>query len=288
MADRRAPASRVAGDPRRSTYNPRHVSTLPQRLRRAYAALDRDQGFAAAAAIGLLVAMFLPWYEKNVVIAGSKRFVSESISAFGAVSFVEAAIFLVAAGVIALLLARADERPFHLPGGDGTVIFGAGLWATALIFYRVFDRPDVSGEGGTVGIQWGFFVAFVAAGALAFAGQRIRAAGRPEPALPAAEPDPPPPPPQAPGSAEARSRARARSLVRDDIETAVVPRSDAQTEVVARADGDAAEVVARRDRAVRREDARRLTFELPDEAEPDAQDESPLRPGEIPRSRDEG
>ena len=84
------------------------MSGGPQRLRAASAALDRDQRFAAVAAIGLLLAMFLPWYEKNVVIAGSKSFVSDSISAFGAVSFVEAAIFLVAAGVIALLLARAD------------------------------------------------------------------------------------------------------------------------------------------------------------------------------------
>jgi hypothetical protein len=246
------------------------VSTLPKRLRTAYAALDRDQRFAAVAAIGLLLAMFLPWSEKNVVIAGSKTFASDTISAFGAVSFVEAAIFLVAAGVMALLLARADRRAFHLPGGDGTVIFAAGLWASALIFYRVFDRPDVSGEGGTVGIQWGFFVAFVAAGALAFAGQRIRVAGRPEPRLPAAEPDPPPPP--APGSAEARSRARARELVRDDVQTAVVPRSEAQTEV------------ARRDRRVTREDARRLTFEAPGDDDDPPAEPPPLRPGEIPRS----
>jgi hypothetical protein len=249
------------------------VSTLPKRLGTAYAALDRDQRFAAVAAIGLLLAMFLPWYEKNVVIAGSKTFASDTISAFGAVSFVEAAIFLVAAGVMALLLARADRRAFHLPGGDGTVIFAAGLWASALIFYRVFDRPDVSGDGGTVGIQWGFFVAFVAAGALAFAGQRIRVAGRPEPRLPAAEPEPPPPRPPAAGSAEARSRARARELVRDDVQTAVVPRSEAQTEV------------APRDRRVTREDARRLTFEAPGDDDPPAEEDPPLRPGEIPRSR---
>jgi hypothetical protein len=235
------------------------VSTLPKRLRTAYAALDRDQRFAAVAAIGLLAAMFLPWYEKNVVIAGSDRFVSDTISAFGAVSFVEAAIFLVAAGVIALLLARADERPFHLPGGDGTVIFAAGLWATALIFYRVFDRPDVSGEGGTVGIQWGFFVAFVAAGALAFAGQRIRVAGRPEPRLPAAEPGPEHPPgPDEPTAA-----------------TEVVPRA-ART-----SSSEAGARRSPRSRAVTREDARQLTFDDPG-------DEPPLRPGEIPRARDGG
>ncbi|HEV2787261.1 MAG TPA: hypothetical protein VGV67_12765, partial [Solirubrobacteraceae bacterium] len=157
------------------------MSQGAQKLRAAYVALDRDQRFAAVAALGLLLAMFLPWYEKNVVVSGTRSFASDTISAFGAVSFVEAAIFLVAAGVLALLLARADRRPFHLPGGDGTIIFAAGLWASALIFYRVFDRPDVSGEGGTVGIQWGFFVAFVAAGALMLAhppsGARERARG---------------------------------------------------------------------------------------------------------------
>ncbi|HWI08691.1 MAG TPA: hypothetical protein VNT54_14405 [Solirubrobacteraceae bacterium] len=231
---------------------PAGVNQGAQRLRAAYGALDRDQRFAAAAAIGLLLAMFLPWYEKNVVITGTRSFASDAISAFGAVSFVEAAIFLVAAGVLGLLLARADRRPFHLPGGDGTVIFAAGLWASALIFYRVFDRPDVSGEGGTVGIQWGFFVAFVAAGALAFAGQRIRAAHRPEPPLPAAQPD--------------REETASTQVV------ARPPRTSS-TEVAPRG--------RRAGRAVTREDARQLTFD-------DPADEPPLRPGEVPRARDGG
>jgi hypothetical protein len=242
----------------------RGVNRAVQQLRAAYVALDRDQRFAAGAAIGLLLSMFLPWYEKTVVITGTRTFASDTISAFGAVSFVEAAIFLVAAGVLVLLLARAEERAFHLPGGDGTVIFGAGLWATALIFYRVFDRPDVSGEGGTVGIQWGFFVAFVAAGALAFAGQRIRAANRPEPPLPAAEPDPPP----RPGRQRAPRRAADETAA-----TAVVPRDGQQTGGAGRS--------SPRSRAVTREDARQLTFD-------DPTDEPPLRPGEIPRARDGG
>ena len=229
------------------------------RLPKAYRALDRDQRFAAGAAVALLVAMFLPWYEKSVVIPGSRSFTNDSISAFGAVSFVSA-------GVIVLLLARADERPFHLPGGDGTVIFAAGIWATLLIFYRVFDRPDISGDGGTVGIQWGFFVAFVAAGALAVAGQRIRSAGRPEPKIrhrerPAApEPAPAAPAPPAPPATAS---------------TAVVPLSEAHTDVVATAPGRPP------DRAVTRADAEQLTFDDPASGSDD--DEPPLRPGEIPR-----
>ncbi|HEY1285488.1 MAG TPA: hypothetical protein VGF04_05315, partial [Solirubrobacterales bacterium] len=89
-------------------------------------------------------------------------------------SFVEAAIFLVSAGVLALLFTRAEAKEYELPGGDGTVILAAGVWAALLLFWRVFDRPDVGGEASTVGVQWGFFVAFVAAGGLAAAGWRLR------------------------------------------------------------------------------------------------------------------
>jgi hypothetical protein len=111
-------------------------------------------------------------------------------TAFGALSFVEAAIFLVAAGVFALLFARGERRGFHLPGGDGTVILAAGCWAALLLLWRVFDRPDIE-RSVSVGITWGFFFAFLAAATLAAAGWRIRSAGRPEPPNPAAAEPPP-------------------------------------------------------------------------------------------------
>jgi len=245
------------------------VSAAPQRLRGAWSGIDRDQRLAGIAAGALLFTMFLPWYEKNAFDKASGRFATDAVSAFGVISFVEAAIFLVAAGVLVLVLARGERRTFHLPGGDGTVIFAAGLWAATLIFYRVFDRPDVKGAAGTVGIQWGFFAAFVAAGALAYAGQRIRMAGRPEPAAQAEEPDAAqsePAPPDATASIGVARRGEAR--------TAVVPASEAATDVATRP--------RRRPsgRPVTREDAEQLTFDEPSEP--------PLQPGEIPRARDRG
>ena len=153
--------------------------------------LDRDQRLAGAAAIALLFTMFLPWYEKNVFDGRTRRFAGDSISAFGNLTFIEAAIFLVSAGVLVLLFARGERKGFHLPGGDGTVVFAAGVWACVLLLWRVFDKPDVSGVGSTVGIQWGFFFAFVAAIGLAATGWRVRAAGRPEPPLPVPQEDPP-------------------------------------------------------------------------------------------------
>jgi len=246
------------------------VSAVPQRLRGAWGGIDRDQRLAGIAAGALLLTMFLPWYEKNAFDKGSGRFATDTVSAFGVISFIEAAIFLVAAGVLVLVLARGERRAFQLPVGDGMVILAAGVWAATLIFYRVFDRPDVKGAAGTVGIQWGFFAAFVAAGALAYAGQRIRMAERPE--SPARAGDSPPPERRSPAARDATASTR------------VARREEAQTEVVASSEAvtDVAAPSRRRpsDRAITREDAEQLTFdELP---------EPPARPGEIPRARDRG
>jgi hypothetical protein len=163
-----------------------HAAQRPKRTRvtrltRAWGALAPEQRIAALAAVALLVTMFFPWYELQSLNRKTGAIDPRSISAFGDVSFVEAAVFLVAAGVIALLFARAERKDFHMPGSDGSVVMVAGGWATLLIFYRVFSRP--AGHGYPVGIQWGFFLAFVAAGALTYAGWRMRAADAPEPPL---------------------------------------------------------------------------------------------------------
>lgn len=148
------------------------------RMTRAWGALAPEQRIATVAALALLVTMFLPWYDLQSLDRKSDAIYSHSISAFGDVSFVEAAVFLVAAGVMALMFARAERRDFHMPGSDGAVVMAAGAWAALLIFYRVFSRPD--GHGYPVGIEWGFFLAFVAAGTLGYAGWRMRAASAPE------------------------------------------------------------------------------------------------------------
>lgn len=157
------------------------------RVRRAWRALAREQRFAATAALALFITMLLPWYSVQLT-AGIKggRLVSttDHQSALQAFSFVEAAVLLTALSVLGILFARGERRAFHLPGGDGPVITAAGVWTAVLIVWRLFDRPDL-GRGVAVGIAWGIFVALVAAGMLAYAGRRVVAAHRPEPALPA-------------------------------------------------------------------------------------------------------
>jgi hypothetical protein len=176
------------------------------RIASGWRAMAPEQRLAAAASLGLLITMFFPWYGLQSLNRKTGEIHSHAINAVGDVSFVEAAVFLVAAGVIVLLFARAERRAFHLPGGDGTVVTAAGGWAALLIFYRVFDRPD--GAGYPVGIEWGFFLAFVAAGSLAYAGWRIRHAHRPEPPLPGETPTTAVPPDAARTEVAPRPRRR--------------------------------------------------------------------------------
>jgi hypothetical protein len=93
------------------------MAELARRALRAARLLNFEQRVAAAAAVLLI------------------------LSTFGPFSFVEAGELLLAGGVLALLLARAEGKRFHLPFGDGTAIAAAGIWAGALIVARLFERP---------------------------------------------------------------------------------------------------------------------------------------------------
>jgi hypothetical protein len=146
-----------------------------------------EQRMAAIAAGVLVFSMALPWYQRTVDPGAGSGLVSKSLSAFAVFTFVEAAILLVAAGVLFLIWARMEGKGFHLPGGDGMVISLAGGWAVVLLIWRVFDRPGDELPGVVVGVQWGFIVALGASAALVVAGARVRAAHRPEPPNPAEE-----------------------------------------------------------------------------------------------------
>jgi hypothetical protein len=168
----------------------RRVGSGTGRVVRAWRALPHESRLAASAAVALFVALFLPWYQVTLIArakSATLQSASATITGWGAFSFVEAAVLLVAAGVVTLLFQRAEGRAFHLPGGDGGVITAAGLWTCVLIVWRIFDKQGAITRGPsatTSGIEWGIFIALAAAAFLAYSGSRIRAAHRPEPALP--------------------------------------------------------------------------------------------------------
>ncbi len=137
--------------------------------------LSDGRKLAAFSCAALLVSLFLPWYGMTVVPEGGKTFVTTSLSAFGSFTWIEAAIILVGMAVLTLLWFRHSERPVALPAGDGTMIAIAGGWVMVLLLVRVFDKPQVTGGTGTVGLQWGLLVAMAAGGGLLAAGLAMRA-----------------------------------------------------------------------------------------------------------------
>lgn len=148
--------------------------------RDAWGRLSAGHRHAAVAALGLVLSLALPFYGKNafdVTEDGRLISASESLSAFGVISFIEAAVMLVAAAVVGLVVLRARRVAFEPPGGDGTVIALAGGWALLLLVWRLFDKPDVTGQAVTVGLQWGWFVAVLFASGLLASGWRLRGDG---------------------------------------------------------------------------------------------------------------
>jgi hypothetical protein len=162
------------------------------RLGRAGRALPPDRRLAAAAALGLCLTLFLPWYQETGFASGkSLQTKSASLTGWHAFSWVEAAVLLVSASVLTLLFLRAEGRAFHLPGGDGSIVMLGGAWTCLLVIWRIFDKQSTTSNGQfgtTFGIKWGIFTAMALAGLLAYAGTRIRAAHQPEPPLPGEEP----------------------------------------------------------------------------------------------------
>ena len=166
------------------------VGSGTTRLVRAWRALPHESRLAAFASIALFLTLFLPWYQVTLIAparSATLQSASATITGWGAFSFVEAAVLLVAAGVLTLLFQRAEGRAFHLPGGDGGVLTAAGAWTCLLIVWRIFDKQGATTHGPsatTSGVEWGIFVALAAGAFLAYSGSRIRAAHRPEPPLP--------------------------------------------------------------------------------------------------------
>lgn len=151
--------------------------------------LPHERRLAAIGAFGLFLTLFLPWYQGEVITGGVSglRGLSYTLTGWQSFTWVEAAVLLVAVCVLILLFMRAQGNAFHVPGGDGGVITGAGLWTCLLVLWRMFDKQGVTGHGQydtATGIEWGIFIALAVAAFLAYAGSRIRAAREPEPPLP--------------------------------------------------------------------------------------------------------
>lgn len=186
-------------DPREPSRDSADHTGLGATLAGIWRSLDANQRMAGIASCVLLASPLLPWYTqtgieqtRTMIYPPSSpvtRTVSITLTGFQAFSWVEASILLVALAILLMIAARGEGRAFHLPGGDGAVIAAGGAWCAFLMVWRVmFDPP--THVGLDTGVEWGLLVAAGSAAAIVVAGLRIHAARRPEPPLPAAQPQP--------------------------------------------------------------------------------------------------
>ncbi len=165
-----------------------------RRTLRVWRRLSPERRLAAGSCLALVFSLFLPWYQETVIATtrrGHLQTARVTTTGWGAFSFVEAAVLLIAAAVLTLLFQRAEGRGFHVPGGDGWVVTAAGGWTCLLVVWRIFDKQGTASHGQlatTWGIEWGILVALAVGGLLTYAGAQIRAARAPEPALPSEKP----------------------------------------------------------------------------------------------------
>ena len=160
------------------------------RITDVWGRLDRDRRLAAGAALGLFVALFLPWYRVTVVqlvnghdggyllpANGLRMPTTDLFSGWDVFSVVEASVLIVAIGVLLLLWIRARTPATSAPDVDGLAIVVAGGWVCLMVIWRMFDKQGASRDGQIAlssGIEWGIFVALAVAILLTYAGWRMR------------------------------------------------------------------------------------------------------------------
>jgi hypothetical protein len=139
---------------------------------RAFRALGREQRISALAALVLWITMFLPWYSETGFAheeSGSAA-VSLSLSAWNAFGLVQVLVLVLSLGTFVFLFARGERRALGAPLGETSiVVLSAGAAAAVLIIFGMFDRPG-GGTGISTGIEWGIFLALLAAIWLAWSG----------------------------------------------------------------------------------------------------------------------
>jgi hypothetical protein len=128
-------------------------------------ALNPNQRLVAVGALGLVGSMFLPWWRDPF----PPEFSYWAVNRF---TFIELALVLVAASVLAMLWGRANGHGFHLPLSDATLTAAAGIWSCVLIVVRIADPP--SRGGVDYDRRWGWIVGLVSGLVLAYAGVRGR------------------------------------------------------------------------------------------------------------------
>lgn len=140
--------------------------------RDGFRALDANERLAAAGALAVIGSLLLPWY--GLPFGGG--IVKTGIGSFG---WIHLALLITIGAALFLLYECSRGRRLPTPLDEGTLLAACGVWASALVLYRMFDKPSFEGIGPigeSSNLRYGAFVALGGAVLLWVAGVRKRRA----------------------------------------------------------------------------------------------------------------
>lgn len=117
---------------------------------------------AGAAALLLIITLFLPWYGASIEGFG----VAASFTAWQSFALIDVLLFLLAGAALLLVAMVAAGRERDLPLAAATIVTTLGGAATLLVFYRFLDLPF---DG--VDRRYGLFLGLASAIAIAIGGR---------------------------------------------------------------------------------------------------------------------
>jgi hypothetical protein len=148
----------------------RFVSGFARDLR----GLRGNERIAVAGVLAIAISLLLPWY--GVPVGGD--LVQTGLGAF---TWAEGALVLTAAAVVFLALQVGGGYVPPRPLTEWGLFVAAGLWAAAIVAYRMLDRPELDFEliarvQRDYSLRYGIFVAMAGAVLIVAAGVRARSA----------------------------------------------------------------------------------------------------------------
>jgi hypothetical protein len=154
------------------------IRGLPATLARELRGLRGNERLAVMGVALIAGSLLLPWY--GIPVSGD--LVQTGLGAF---TWAEGALLLVAAATLFLALQVGGGYVPPRPLTEWALFVAAGLWAAAIVAYRMIDRPELDFEviaevNRTYDLRYGIFVAMGGAALIVVAGLRSRGRRQPE------------------------------------------------------------------------------------------------------------